>query len=80
MVKKIEGVIVASTTPFTKEGEIDEEVLKEHVKFLAGKGVNGIFASGTYGEGPMLSPDDHLKLDRLMVETAKENDMFVIAK
>jgi len=80
MAKKIEGVLVASFTPFTKEGEIDGEVLKGHIKFLAEKGVDGIFASGTYGEGPMLSPDDYQRFDRLMVEAVRENDMFVIAQ
>lgn len=80
MGKKIEGVIVAAITSFTQEGKIDEDALREHIKFLAEKGVNGIFASGTYGEGPMFSPDDHRRFDRLMVDATRENDMFMIAQ
>jgi len=80
MAKRIEGVIVASITPFTKEGEIDEGGLEAHVKFLGEKGVNGIFSSGTYGEGAMMSPDDHRQFNRRMVHAVNKHNMFVIAQ
>lgn len=67
---KIEGITVASITPFTKEGKIDEEALNEHINFLIENGVDGIFAGGTYGEGALLSTENREKLFKLTAEAA----------
>ncbi|BBD73167.1 2-dehydro-3-deoxy-phosphogluconate aldolase [Sulfodiicoccus acidiphilus] len=53
-------IIVPTVTPFTPEGKVDLEKLKEHVTHLVRKGVDVIFLNGTTGMGPALSPEEKL--------------------
>ena len=48
--KKLYGVIVAMTTPFTAEGEVDVPALRRAVDFQIEKGVNCLYPCGTTGE------------------------------
>lgn len=59
MANKYSGVIVANTTPFRKDGTLDREALCSEVEYLIGANVNGFFAGGTYGEGPMMLPGEY---------------------
>ena len=52
---RYEGVYVASVTPFTKSGDLDEQALAGHFEFLLQSGVDGLVPCGTTGEGPTLS-------------------------
>lgn len=45
-----EGINVAFMTPFTNEGRIDEQVVREMAEWLVVKGVHGIFPVSTCGE------------------------------
>jgi dihydrodipicolinate synthase/N-acetylneuraminate lyase len=64
---EVKGVIVASLTPFHEDGSLDHEALAAHVDFMIQQGVHGFFCAGTYGEGPMLSPDDYRDVSRAFV-------------
>lgn len=68
MLSKVKGIIVASVTPFHEDGSLDHEALKSHVDFMIEGGVHGFFCAGTYGEGPMLSPDDYREVSKAFVE------------
>lgn len=70
MKTNIKGVITACITPFTEDGEIYEEALAEHVRFLIKEGVNGLFVCGTYGQGPLMSSEQRKKAIRIIVETS----------
>ncbi|MCD8121754.1 MAG: dihydrodipicolinate synthase family protein [Clostridiales bacterium] len=48
--KKMYGVITAMTTPFTKDGNVDTNAIKEHIEFLIEKGIDCIYPCGTTGE------------------------------
>lgn len=56
--RKYEGIFVANTTPFKEDGTLDHEALRSEIDYLVDAGINGFFAAGTYGEGPMMSPDE----------------------
>ncbi|MFQ5856380.1 MAG: dihydrodipicolinate synthase family protein [Anaerolineae bacterium] len=62
---KLRGVIVPLITPFHKGGSVNVTVLKELVDFLIDAGVHGLFAAGTTGEGPLLTPVER----RMVAET-----------
>lgn len=44
-----------AVTPFTRDGEVDEEKLMEYLDFLIRGGVYGLYMLGTNGEGPLLT-------------------------
>lgn len=55
----VEGIIVATVTPFTKDGEfVDFDKIAPLVDRMAKKGAAGIFPCGTTGEGLLLSTDE----------------------
>ncbi len=47
------GVVAAIVSPFDKKGRVDEKALRDLCKFEMSKGVNGVFALGTTGEGTL---------------------------
>lgn len=63
------GAIVAIVTPF-KNGNVDEEKLRELVKFQIENGINGIVPCGTTGESPTLTPEEHKQVIKICVEEA----------
>jgi 1-pyrroline-4-hydroxy-2-carboxylate deaminase len=52
------GVIPAVTTPFGASGEIKQDWMKRHLRWLIDAGCNGIVALGSLGEGATLSFDE----------------------
>jgi len=78
MQPEIGGVIVASITPFTQDGKVDEGALREHINFLVSRGVNALFMCGTYGQGPLMSVEQRKETFRIAVE-ASERKVPVIA-
>ena len=61
-----EGVIASIVTPLKNRGsEADADTMRGYCDFILNKGVNGIFALGTTGEGPLLS----LSEKKLLAET-----------
>ncbi len=72
------GSIVALITPF-KDGKIDENALEQIVKWHIEQGTNGFVPCGTTGESPTLSHEEHRLVVEIVVETAKNIDVKVIA-
>ena len=66
---EVKGVIPPLTTPFTEEGEIYEEGLRNLLDFQVEKGSHGLFLCGTYGSGPLMSLDQRKRV----VEIAKDH-------
>ncbi len=62
MKSEIKGVIPPLTTPFTEEGLIFEEGLKNLLDFQIEGGSHAVFLCGTYGSGPLMSPDQRKKV------------------
>src|ERR1700747_3129314 len=52
------GVIPAVTTPFDPNGEIKQDWMKRHLRWLIGAGCNGIVPLGSLGEGATLSSSE----------------------
>jgi len=66
---KVKGIIPAAVTPFTKNSNINEPVLKKLLLYLADSGVHGIFVLGSQGEFYALSFEEKVRLMELAIET-----------
>jgi 1-pyrroline-4-hydroxy-2-carboxylate deaminase len=55
-------MLVAITTPFGVDGAIDRSAFATHVRWLTGRGVDGIAVAGSLGEGSALSTEERVML------------------
>jgi len=65
----IQGIIPPLVTPFTANGEIDEEAFADGVRFMLRQGVHGLVVGGSSGEGYTLRTDE---LQRLATIASRE--------
>lgn len=67
----LEGIFVATVTPFREDGGIDEEGIKRIIEFLEKGGVDALVPCGTTGESATLSHEEHKRVVELYVENSK---------
>jgi len=65
------GAIVAIVTPF-KNGQIDEEALRNLIEFQIANGTSGIVPCGTTGESATLSHEEHDRVIEITIDAAKK--------
>lgn len=68
--KDIKGIIPPIMTGFTKEGEVYERGIREMVDFIVPH-VQGLYPCGTYGSGPMMSPEERKKVAEIILDQVK---------
>lgn len=61
------GSLVALITPFT-DGKIDFDTLEELIDFQLASGTDGIVPTGTTGESPTLTPEEHKQVIEFVVD------------
>ncbi len=76
---RIEGVFVANVSFFQEDGSFDEKAARNHLEFLASKGVNGFVPCGTTSESPTLSNEERRASIRIAREVADKHGLKVIA-
>ncbi len=59
MDKKYTGIFSANTTPFNADGTLNVAGMKSEIDYMLKSGIKGFFIGGTYGEGPMMSPEEY---------------------
>lgn len=64
------GVIPAFVTPFGPTGEVEVEKLQRYLDWLIGRGIHGLFACGTNGEGPAMTVAQRKRVAAASVEVA----------
>jgi len=64
------GSITALITPF-RHGKVDEKAFQDFVAWQLEEGSNGVVPTGTTGESPTLSHDEHKRVVELCLEVAK---------
>jgi len=62
------GTYTALVTPFTRDGAVDENRLRALVETQIRGGVDGFVPSGTTGESPTLSHEEHSRVIELVVK------------
>jgi 4-hydroxy-tetrahydrodipicolinate synthase len=64
----LDGVLVATITPFTPDDRIDKEGVESNLDFLVERGISGVVPSGTTGESATLTFQEHKELIDINVE------------
>ncbi|MDD3824110.1 MAG: dihydrodipicolinate synthase family protein [Sphaerochaetaceae bacterium] len=67
--KKMYGVVPPMITPFKENGDVDIANLKVLVEFLS-QNVDGLFVTGSYGSGPLMSLEERKQVVEVSVATA----------
>lgn len=76
---KLEGVLPAILTPFTRGGKhVDYEKAGAWADALAKKGVHGIFVAGSTGEGLLMSLDERKRLAEALMEAVGKKIKVVV--
>jgi len=68
--KMFTGLYVAMVTPF-KEGKVNEEKLREMVRFHIESGTDGLVPCGTTGENPTFTWEEHFRVVEVVVDEGK---------
>ncbi|XP_063058045.1 N-acetylneuraminate lyase-like [Engraulis encrasicolus] len=77
--KKLTGLVAATFTPLTSEGEINLPVIEPYVDYLVSKqGVRKVFVNGTTGESVSLSLDERKRLVEEWCQKGKDKLEAVI--
>ena len=76
--KKFEGICAALLTPYTKDGKVNHDVLKKHVRRLIEQGIDGFYVCGSTGEAFLLSQEERKAVLETVCE-ANNGEKYVIA-
>ena len=75
----LRGTLAAALTPLRDGGErLDEDAFAPYVDFLAGAGLDGIFALGTTGEGVLLGQEERRRATELFAASARGRIALVV--
>jgi dihydrodipicolinate synthase/N-acetylneuraminate lyase len=76
----IHGSLVPNLTFFTERGEVDPELTRWHMDWVFGHGADGLFLTGSYGAGPLMTNDERAGIFRLARDVAdRYEDRSLIA-
>lgn len=74
---KLQGSIVALVTPF-KDGKVDENSLRNLIKWHLESGTHGILVLGTTGEAPAISIEERKRIMEITLEEAKGKTTLIV--
>ncbi len=72
------GLIVATVTPFKDDGSLDIDALVPYVEYLKRANVDGFFINGTTGEFGLLSYEEKLEVAKKFLSIAQESTIVGI--
>jgi len=67
---RLEGIIPATVTPMTKDYRVDEEALRDYIRWLLKFKIGGLAINVDTGEGPHLYKSEKVRILRLVKEVA----------
>jgi 4-hydroxy-tetrahydrodipicolinate synthase len=67
----LRGVIAPAIVFFDRNGDLDYANCKEHMDWMLSKGVKGLFVTGAYGSGHLLTREERMKIYELAIESAE---------
>jgi len=76
--KKIEGLLAATLTPFYKNGELNLSAVDEYARHLEKENIKGLFVTGTFGESTLLTVEERKKLAEKWIQTGKNRFDHII--
>jgi dihydrodipicolinate synthase/N-acetylneuraminate lyase len=66
----IKGSLVPNITLFDADGRIDAAKTRWHMEWMFSKGVDGVFLTGSYGAGPLMSNEERVSIYKLAKQAA----------
>lgn len=76
----IRGVIAPNLTFFHRDGSVDEAMSSQHMDWILDNGINGLFVTGTYGSGYLMTLEQRTQVYRLARQSSDRHPgSFVIA-
>ncbi len=66
----ITGSLVPNITIFDESGSIDRKKTRRHMEWMFSKGVDGLFLTGSYGAGPLMTNEERISVFALAKEAA----------
>jgi N-acetylneuraminate lyase len=76
--QKFKGFMAPTFTPFSKENEVNCEVIEPYAKFLKQKGINAVLVNGSLGEGMLLNVEERKKVAERWSEVCKKLDLLMM--
>ena len=64
------GVLIPVITPFFEDNSVDEPVLRQLVDFYVDASVQGLFALGSSGQGPVLAAEERKAVAEIILDQA----------
>ncbi len=68
----IKGSLVPNITFFDPKGNLDIEKTKWHMRWMFEKGLDGLFLTGSYGSGPLMTNEERIEVFKAAREVASE--------
>ncbi len=65
------GTVIPLPTPFDESGEIDETTFRAIIDFELGAKVDGLMVAGSYGQGPVMRPDQRMRAAEVALERVR---------
>ena len=75
---KVEGLISAPVTPFTRDGSLNYSAIEAYGQILHRNGVSGAFVNGTTGEGLSLTMEERMKAAEKWVESVPHEFKIIV--
>lgn len=77
MKKEFTGIFPALLTPFDKNDNVNEEVLRRITRYNLDKGVSGFYVGGSTAEAFLLSFEERLQVMKAVAEEAKDETTLI---
>jgi dihydrodipicolinate synthase/N-acetylneuraminate lyase len=74
----IGGTVIPLPTPFDERGEVDEKVFRQIIDFEVSAGADGVMACGSYGQGPVMRPDQRKRVAEIALDEVKRRVPVII--
>ena len=68
---ELKGIIPPLATPFTPDGDVDEDALRAEIRHMLDQGVHGLTVCGSTGEGHTLSVEETVRISEITVEESR---------
>lgn len=65
---EIKGTLVPNITFFTKDNKVDFDLCRKHMNWMLDNGVHGMFVTGSYGAGPLMTNEERIAVFKLARE------------
>lgn len=72
------GVLPAFITPFTEEGKIMDEGVKELIDFHLENGIDAFYVGGSTGEAMIMTPDERMHIAELVINYVKNRVPVIV--